>query len=152
MAGLSTQMKHRDKDMVPRVLVIAMFSLMAASLVLVAYAQWADVPQRGVVRDAPIAQSIEVVFENTREGVSTVYDLSGNQIAFSGDDKMGFVGVMGIALRRERLVAGVAAEAPVTVIRRTDGTIAIQDPLTGWSGELIGYGADNVAAFAGLLD
>lgn len=152
MGQLTQQMKHRDKDMVPLILVRAMFGLMAASLLLVAYAQWFDVPQAGVVRDVPIAQTTQIHFESTREGVSTVFDMDGNQVAFSGDDRMGFIGVMGIALRRERTVAAVQLDAPVNVIRRENGTIAITDPLTNWSAELIGYGQDNVAAFAGLLD
>lgn len=150
--ALSQQMKHRDRDMVPRFLVVAMFSLMAATLVIVAYAQWFDVPQRGVVNAAPVVDQMTVRFESSREGVSTVYDMDGNQIAYSGDDKMGFVGVIGIVINRERLVAGLPNEAPVTILKRQNGTYAIEDPLTGWSVELIGYGADNVAAFAGLLN
>lgn len=145
-------MKHRDKDMVPRFLVVAMFSLMAASLAIVAYAQWFDVPQRGVVNTTAVVDQKTIRFESSREGVSTVFDIDGNQIAHSGDDMMGFIGVMGIVLNRERLVSGVANEAPVTLIKRQNGTYAIEDPLTGWSVELIGYGADNVAAFAKLLD
>ena len=152
MSGLSTQMKHRDRDMVPRGLVIGMFSLMASALLLVAYAQWFDVPQRGVVAIAPVERDMALRFETSREGVSTVYDENGTQIAHSADDKMGFIGVMGIVIRRERHVAGVENTGPVTLIQRTNGTYAIEDPLTGWSVELIGYGADNVAAFAGLLN
>lgn len=152
MSSLSTQMKHRDRDMVPRFLVVAMFSLMAASLAIVAFAQWADVTQRGVVNAAPVAREITVQFESSREGVSTVYDMDGNQIAHSADDKMGFVGVIGIVIARERLVADLPNTMPVKVIERTNGTYAIIDPATGWSVELIGYGADNVAAFAGLLN
>ena len=150
--SLSVQMKHRDKDMVPRFLVVAMFSLMAASLAIVAYAQWMDVPQRGVVNAAPVAREITVQFETSREGVSTIYNMDGGQIAHSADDKMGFVGVVGIVIARERLVADLPNTTPVTVIERTNGTYAIEDPATGLSIELIGYGADNVAAFAGLLN
>ncbi|SLN32375.1 photosynthetic complex assembly protein PuhC [Pseudooctadecabacter jejudonensis] len=150
--SLSEQMKHRDKDMVPRVLVVAMFSLMAASLGLVAYAQWAGVPNTGVIELAPVERQMTLQFETSRQGVSTVYNEDGEQIAHSADDLMGFVGVMGIALKRERLVADVPNTAPVILMERTNGTYAIEDPVTGWSVELIGYGADNVAAFARLLD
>ncbi|MEL6960054.1 MAG: photosynthetic complex assembly protein PuhC [Pseudomonadota bacterium] len=152
MSQLSQQMKHRDKEMVPRVLVIAMFSLMAASLLLVAYAQWFDVPQRGVVNQLPIVNERQVVFESSREGVSTVYDLEGNQIAHSGDELQGFVGVIGIALRRERTINNADLTAPVTIAERNNGTIVIIDPETGWSVDLLGYGQDNVAAIAGLLN
>jgi len=78
--------------------------------------------------------------------------MDGNQIAASDEDKMGFVGVIGIAVARERRVAGLANEAPITILKRESGTYGIHDPLTGWSMELIGYGDDNVAAFAKLLD
>jgi hypothetical protein len=38
------------------------------------------------------------------------------------------------------------------LVRRANGHTAIIDPATDWSIELIGYGADNIAAFARLLD
>lgn len=152
MAGLSTQMKHRDRDMVPLFLVRAMFGLMFASLCLVAYAQWGGVPQSAVYQATPVVDEITVQFQSSREGVSTVFDMDGNQIAASDDHKMGFIGVIGIAVARERHVAGLANDAPITILKRESGTYGIHDPLTGWSMELIGYGADNVAAFAKLLD
>lgn len=152
MSDLSTQMKHRDRDMVPLFLVRSMFGLMAASLILVAYAQWADVPQSAVYVGPPVIEKIQVQFESSREGVSTVYDMDGNQIAASDEDLMGFIGVIGIAVRRERHVAGLPNDTPLTILKRESGTYGIFDPATGWSMELIGYGADNVAAFAKLLD
>lgn len=152
MSQLTQQMKHRDRDMVPLFLVRSMFGLMGLSLALVAYAQWTDVPQSAVYQATPVVEEITVQFQSSREGMSTVFDMDGNQIAASSDEKMGFVGVIGIALRREREVAGLANDAPVTILKRESGTYGIHDPLTGWSMELIGYGADNVAAFAKLLD
>jgi hypothetical protein len=38
------------------------------------------------------------------------------------------------------------------LVRRENGHVAILDDTTGWSIELIGYGQDNVAAFAKLID
>lgn len=150
--SLSQQMKHRDHDMVPRFLVVSMFGLMLASLGLVAFAQWTGVPTSAVYQETPIVAQVDVQMVSTRDGRSTVFDMDGNQIAASSDDKMGFIGVIGIAVRREREVAGLANDAPLTILKRESGTYGIHDPLTGWSMELIGYGADNVAAFAGLLD
>jgi putative photosynthetic complex assembly protein len=40
----------------------------------------------------------------------------------------------------------------VRLIRFEDGRIALKDDLTGWRAELIGFGADNTAAFARLLE
>ena len=150
--ALSQQMKHRDRDMVPLFLVRAMFGLMAATLLLVAYAQWGGVAQRGTVKDTTIAREVSVILQSDRSGGSTVLDLDGTPIVASSDEKMGFIGVIGIAVRREREVAGFANDAPLTIIQRESGTYGVFDPATGWSMELIGYGADNVAAFAALLD
>jgi len=91
MSNLEKQMQHRDKEMVPTFLVKAMFGLMIVTVGIVAYAQWADVPDRGV-----------------------------------------FV--------------------PIQVVRRENENIAILDDQTGMAVELIGYGKDNVAAFAQLLE
>ena len=57
-----------------------------------------------------------------------------------------------VAIMRERLVQDISSNAPVRVVRRENGHIGILDDTTGWKIELIGYGKDNVAAFAKLLD
>ena len=152
MSQLERQMRHRDKEMVPRFLVQAMFGLMAASLGLVAYAQWFDVPNKGVLVAAPIVQSIEVIMVGDRSGIYEVTTTDGTVIAASTDEKGGFIGVMGRVIDRERYVHDLTGNAPITVARRDNGHIAIIDDTTDLSVELIGYGKDNVAAFAKLLD
>ena len=152
MSQLEQQMRHRDKEMVPRFLVQAMFSLMAATLSIVAYAQWFDVPNRGVLIEAPITQSLEIVMVGDRSGIYEVMTTDGQLIASSSDEKAGFIGVMGRVIDRERFVHDLTGNAPITVVRRENGNIAIIDDTTDLSVELIGYGADNVAAFAKLLD
>ena len=47
-------MKHRDRDMVPKVLVQAMFTLMIAAVLLVAYARLTDRPVIGVAPHSDI--------------------------------------------------------------------------------------------------
>jgi putative photosynthetic complex assembly protein len=152
MSQLEQQMRHRDKEMVPRFLVQAMFGLMAATLALVAYAQWFDVPNRGVLIEAPVTKSLEVVMVGDRSGIYEVRTTDGQLIASSSDEKAGFIGVMGRVIDRERFVHDLTGNAPITVIRRENGNIAIVDDTTDLSVELIGYGKDNVAAFAKLLD
>ncbi|MEJ8562286.1 photosynthetic complex assembly protein PuhC [Yoonia sp. GPGPB17] len=152
MSQLEQQMRHRDKEMVPRILVQAMFGLMAASLAIVAYAQWFDVPNRGVLVEAPVVQSLDIVMEGDRSGTYTVTTLDGTQIASSADEMGGFIGVMGRVIDRERLVHDLQGNAPITVVRRENGNIAIIDDTTDLRVELIGYGKDNVAAFAKLLN
>ncbi|MEL7180139.1 MAG: photosynthetic complex assembly protein PuhC [Pseudomonadota bacterium] len=152
MSQLEQQMRHRDKEMVPRILVQAMFALMAASLAIVAYAQWFDVPNRGVLVEAPIVQSLEITMQGDRSGIYQVRTTDGTLIASSSDEKAGFLGVIGRVIDRERFKNNVTGNAPFAVVRRENGNIAIIDDTTDLRVELIGYGKDNVAAFARLLD
>jgi putative photosynthetic complex assembly protein len=152
MSQLEQQMRHRDREMVPKFLVQAMFALMITSTALVAYAQWMDVPNRGVLVAAPIVESRDVVLLGDRSGIYQAFDAQGQLLASSSDEKAGFIGVIGRVVDRERQLHGVVGDAPLQVVRRENGHIAILDQTTGMATELIGYGIDNVAAFARLLD
>lgn len=156
MSQLEVQMKMRDKDMVPRVLVQAMFALMLASLALVSFAVLSDRPHVGVLKISPIAAETTLILDGTRDGTVAVTTLAGDIVARSNDDKGGFIGVIWRVLARERMLREiphpVANTAPVRVVRRENGHIAVLDTVTDWSVELIGYGHDNVAAFARLVD
>ena len=152
MAQLERQMRHRDRDMVPKFLVQAMFGLMAATLALVTYAQWFDVPNQGVLVEAPVVQSRDIVLTGDRNGIYEVTTTDGALLAASTDEKGGFIGVIGRVIDRERFVHDLTGEAPISVVRRENGNIAIVDETTDLRIELIGYGQDNVAAFARLLD
>ena len=152
MSNLEHQMRDRDKEMVPRIFVQAMFALMIASLAIVAYAQWFDVPNRGVLVEAPVEQSRDIVLTGDRSGIYEVTTPDGAPLASSADDLGGFIGVMGRVIDRERFKQNIAGNPPVAVVRRENGNIAILDDATGLRVELIGYGKDNVAAFAKLLD
>lgn len=151
-ANLQKQMRHDDKEMVPKFLVQAMFGLMLACLFLVAYAQQNDVPNSGVLIEAPVVASLEIVMTGDRTGVYTVHDTNGTLLATSSDDMAGFIGVIGRVFDRDRQVSGVVGNPSMQVVRRENGNIAIIDKSIDLSVELIGYGKDNVAAFAKLLD
>ena len=74
------------------------------------------------------------------------------QIASSSKNKAGFIDVVWVAVMRERKVQGTDATAPIRIVRREGGRVDVIDDTTGWTLELIGYGQDNVAAFATLID
>lgn len=152
MSQLQHQMRNRDKEMVPTFLVKAMFALMLGSLSVVAYAQWADVPQQGVLIEAPIVQSLDITITGDRNGLYEVRNAQGALLVTSADNMKGFIGVMGRSIAHERHVRGIEGNPPVQVVRRENGNIAVLDAATGMAVELIGYGKDNVAAFAQLLD
>lgn len=152
MAHSPNTMKHPETILVPPFVARAMFALMIAAVGLVAYAKVTDKPLIAVVQQAPVAQSIDVIITGDKSGIYTVTTLDGTLLARSSDDMGGFLGVMGRVIDRERLVNGVSGTPPVQVVRRDNGNIAILDASTGLNTELIGYGRDNVAAFAKLLD
>jgi len=105
-----------------------------------------------VVAHSDVVQEVSVTLLGTRsEGVG-VFDTNGRQLAHSNDDKKGFIDVIWVAVTRARLVQDVPSDAPVRVVRRENGNIGILDDTTGWKIELIGYGKDNVAAFAKLFE
>ncbi len=152
MAQTEIPFKMEDKELVPLFLVRAMFGLMAFSLLLVGYAQLTDVPNSGVLIEAPIVAERTVNLVGTREGAVTVTDMDGTVLTRSTEDLNGFIGVIWRVFDRERYVKGLQKTAPVRVVRRENGHIAVIDTATNMAVELIGYGSDNVAAFAKLID
>ena len=150
-AKLQKEMRRNDEQMVPTFLVVAMFGLMFGCLVLVAYSKEHNLPMTGVLVEAPVVQSLEIVMTGDRSGVYSVHDTAGNLLATSSDEMAGFLGVIGRVFDRDRKVAGVIGNPPVQVVRRENGNIAVIDPTIDLSVELIGYGKDNVAAFGNLL-
>lgn len=150
--SLANQMKMRDREMVPRALVIAMFGLMALTLALVSYARITDHPLTGVPVESAIVKEMPITLIGARSGGVTIEDASGTEIAWSFRDKAGFIDVIWVSVSRERKVQGVTGNPELRLVRRANGHTAIIDPATNWSIELIGYGQDNIAAFARLLD
>lgn len=151
-SSLANQMKHRDREMVPRFLVQAMFALMLGSVALVGFAQITDQPLRGVAPASAIVSERAITLQGDRNSGVHVLDAEGHKIAYSGDDKAGFIDVIWVSVSRERMTQRVEGNPPLRLVRRENGHTAIIDPATDWKIELIGYGADNVAAFAKLID
>lgn len=151
-ASLANQMKERDRDMVPRFLVIAMFSLMAASLALVSFAKLTGMPPSAIASLPEITAERTVSFAGDRSSGIILLDEAGTQIASSSENKAGFIDVVWVAVMRERKVQNTNVTAPIRIVRREGGRVDVIDDTTGWTLELIGYGQDNIAAFAALID
>lgn len=150
--SLATQMKHRDRDMVPAVLVKAMFALMIGAIALVGYARLTDRTVTSVAPHSDIVDELAITLIGNRSDGVQVFDADGNRLAHSNDEKAGFIDVIWLSVNRERLVQDVPSDAPVRLVKRANGHVAVIDDTTGWKIELIGYGQDNVAAFAKLID
>ena len=150
--SLANQMKHRDREMVPKFLVWGMFTMMFAAVALVSYARISGREVTSVVPHSDIIKEIFVTLEGSRNEGVAVLDINGKQIAHSTQDKAGFIDVIWMSVMRERTVQDVTSEMPVRIVQRENGRVAVIDDTTGWKIELIGYGRDNVAAFARLID
>lgn len=150
--ALSKEMKYRQPDMVPRFLVLAMFGLMVITVAMVAFAKLTDQPLRGVAPDSAIVAERSITLEGTSSTGIYVLDEQDQRIAYSSENKAGFIDVIWVVINRERTVQNVDGNPPLRLVRRENGHVAIIDPATDWKIELIGYGQDNIDAFARLID
>lgn len=153
MKALTPEQKlaERDKEMIPLVLIRAMFALAMFSLILVAYARLTDRPLVGVPPSGKVVAETVFTFEHFPSGEVHVIGEDGATLASSRDDRSGFIEVIWRVQDRARMLAHYTGDAPVKVVRFDTGRLAIIDTAIDKQIELSGYGADNVAAFASLL-
>lgn len=142
--------KNRDKEMVPRTLLLAMFGLALASLAIASFAVLTDRPlvaqpqaaevvrERWLILDGHDAQAVTVL---TPEG-AVLLDLPHG----------GFVTVIQNGLAHERRKHRIDPLRPVRIVEYANGRLAVEDPDTGFSVELYAFGGQNKAAFERLLD
>ncbi len=142
----------RQRDMIPKALLRAMLALVLVCLAIVTWATLIDRPLEAKPSDGPIAmeRSIKVYADTT--GSARVLDADGALIVDLPANKGGFIAGVWRSLAFVRGLSGIDPEAPARLIRFKDGRLALKDDLSGWRVELMGFGADNTAAFARLLD
>lgn len=146
---------ERDKEMIPTVLIRAMFILCVCVLIIVSYARLTDRPLSATapsVEDVPIVTERLVRIYGELNGSARVMDVDGSVIATFGPEEGGFIAGVSRVLERERGAVGALASDPIRVVRFADGRIGLRDPLTDFQAELVGFGADNEAVFARLLE
>ncbi|MGY6633907.1 MAG: photosynthetic complex assembly protein PuhC [Alkalilacustris sp.] len=147
------ELRKRDREMIPRILVRAMFLMVLAALALVAYARLTDRP---LVAAPP--EGIEVVTERIivlsgdMAGRAMVTDLDGRVIADLPGDQGGFVAGIWRVLQRERMLRRMPDHLPVRLTLYADNRLVVYDDFTGWRAQLVGFGIDNYRTFYNLLD
>ncbi|MEL6551058.1 MAG: photosynthetic complex assembly protein PuhC [Pseudomonadota bacterium] len=152
LAHEQAKLVRRDKEMIPLVLVRAMFGLAIVSVALVAFARLTDRPLVGQPTQPPIvAERVVYLAPGTHRGTYILTDEAGALLVDSTVYKAGFLGAVGQAIERRRKITRSDTSAPLTLVRRDTGRIDIVDPTSDFSIELHGYGSDNIALFAGLL-
>jgi putative photosynthetic complex assembly protein len=150
---LATANPEQQREIISRRLLRAMGLLVACSLALVTYARLTDRPLEATPVDGQIVRErvVHIVSDNV-SGAARVLDESGAMVADLSPTQGGFVAGIWRAVVFERHKAGVDPDAPVRLLRFADGRLALRDEAAGTRFELVGFGADNAAAFARLLD
>jgi putative photosynthetic complex assembly protein len=143
---------HHDTDtMVPRVMVRAMFALVMVILALTTLSVLTKRPLQSTPPPSAIVREVHLHLTSDISGAVTVLDAYGSLIADLSPESGGFVSGVHRVVLFERRKAGLPATGPVTLQAFENGRMAITDPATGWRADLMGFGADNAAAFARLL-
>jgi putative photosynthetic complex assembly protein len=141
-----------ERELVPRLFVRAMFGMVMICLIMVSAYRWMDGPVQYTAPDSPIVIEKTLYLEGAMSGAAKVYAEDRSLIAEYSPDEGGFLSGMWRVLQRERTKARVDLDGPVIVRARENNRLEIFDPSTGWGADLMGFGADNSAAFAKLLN
>jgi len=91
------------------------------------------------------------IFEANMAGEVIVMDDTGAVLTELSGEEGGFISGVGRVLDRERMKHGQPQDGPVLLMRHENGRYSLRDPSTGWSADLMGFGLDNVRAFARLF-
>ena len=140
-----------ERELVPRAMVRAMFALVMLCLILVSAHVWSGRPVTAAPPASPVKAEKTLFLQGDMAGAARVLDANGSVIADLDPEEGGFVSGVWRVLQRERTKARTSLDGPVIVQAFENGRMAITDPSTGWSADLMGFGQDNAAAFARLL-
>ncbi|MEO1491619.1 MAG: photosynthetic complex assembly protein PuhC [Pseudomonadota bacterium] len=151
-APLTRPNQPRDKELVPRILLRAIALFVLVVLALVTWARIAGVPPTAQPDDSQIIHERVIHIFGEMTGAARVLDANGAVITELGATQGGFIAGVARSLTLKRRQAGVDPAAPVRLVQFKDGHLGLRDDYTGWRAELIGFGKDNAAAFAKLLD
>jgi len=91
MTAVRTAAEAREREMIPRFLVRAMFGLVAVVLVLVSFARLTDRPLEATPKDGPIAQERTIEIHGTMAGAAKVVGVDGTLIADLDPTQGGFI-------------------------------------------------------------
>tara|TARA_B100000678_G_scaffold289276_1_gene299461 strand:- start:1661 stop:2137 length:477 start_codon:yes stop_codon:yes gene_type:complete len=152
-------MDHDHNEQVLKAPLIMIAAIAALSMLLAASASFGLVG-RDAVPDASRAAagtqeaaSRTLFFHDAPDGGVVISDgATGAQIARVEPGTGGFIRSTMRGLVQIRRRAGIGAEVPFELTEWTDGGLTLRDPATGEARELVGFGEDNRAAFAVLLE
>lgn len=151
-AQLRAARADEDRELVPRVLLRAVGLLVASALAIATFARVTGMEPAAMPPQSEIVQQRALVIYGDMAGAARVFDTEGTLITDLDPTQGGFISGVWRALARVRTTYDVDIHAPLQLLRFADGRLALRDDLTGWRAELQGFGRDNRAAFARLLE
>lgn len=146
----SSTFKSREKEMVPRTLLWAMFGLAMATLAITSFAVLTGHPTVGQPQAGTVKREAWIILEGHDAQAVTVRKTDGTVLLDLPHG--GFVTVVQNGMATERKKHRVDPLKPLRIVEYENGRLAAEDPETGWSVELYAFGGDNKAAFERLLD
>jgi len=129
----------------------AIAALTLSVFLLVTYARVTDRPLIAVPDMSDEIMRREIVLSGDISGAALVTAPDGTTIADLSPQEGGFVSGVWRVVLRERRKHRLPDDGSVILIGHATGRISIYDPMTGWSADLMGFGADNARAFERLL-
>lgn len=147
------QLYHaRADELIPTILLRLMFALVLSILALVAVATLSGRPLESTPANGPIIKQRAIYLSGEVTGAARVLDHNGAVLAEFSAEKGGFIAGIERVVHRERMKSGIDQQGPVLLQLREGNRLSITDPSSGWSAELMGFGATNARSFARLLD
>ncbi|ETW12356.1 PuhC protein [Roseivivax marinus] len=151
MSTQNADFRGSSEDLVPLPLIRALCALVVFSLVTVSWAVLTDRPLDATPPDSRVVAERVLYLDGDLAGAARITEADGTLVADLAPEEGGFISGVARVLDRERTKARVPLDGPVRLIAMENGRVAILDPSTGWRADLMGFGADNAAAFARLL-
>jgi putative photosynthetic complex assembly protein len=143
------QLRERDREMIPPILLKSMLALALGALGLTTFAVVTDHPHAGQQTMGGILAEAPVAFVRAADGVRIT--TPGGAETRAGAEA-GFIDAYTDALTRKRELAGVDPALPVRVIALEDGRIIVVDPETGWRVDPRSFGPDSQGVFARFVE
>jgi putative photosynthetic complex assembly protein len=145
------RLRSAEEHRVPRLMVRAMLVLVLSTLGLTTWSVSTSRPLESQPPISPLKAQRMLLLDSDMTGSVRVMDGTGAPLVSLSPEQGGFIAGVHRVILHERGKARLPKNGPVLLQAYENGRMAVIDPTTGWSADLMGFGADNASAFAKLL-
>ncbi|NJS14828.1 MAG: hypothetical protein HC788_09725 [Sphingopyxis sp.] len=154
---MSHAAQHHDPT-VPRGALIGAAVLLLFVMVLTGAVSFGFIPQSAnpassrAAADIAPAKTRDLRFADRADGAVVVTDaVSGDTVKVVDFGQGGFLRATMRRMAKARIAAGIDAQPPFQLILWENGALSLNDPQTGRTAEIHGFGADHSKIFADML-